>query len=130
MIPSNYVAAAVFALVAALAILGGFQIALAAGAPLGRFAWGGQHPILPPTQRAGSLASVAVYCLIAVVALDRAGQIDLVPDLVSRIGMWIVFGYLALSIVPNSLSRSRPERSVMAPVSALLAGLSLAVALA
>lgn len=118
------------ALVVVLALLAVFQLALAAGAPLGRFAWGGQNRVLPPRMRIGSVVSVVVYALFAVLALDRAGQIDIVPDLVSRIGMWVVFGYLVLSIVPNLLSKSRSERLVMVPVTALLAVLALLVALA
>lgn len=117
-------------LVILLALLAMFQIALAAGAPLGRMAWGGQQRVLPARQRVGSLASVVIYAVIAFIALDRSGQIDIMPDLVSRVGMWVVFGLLALSIVPNVLSRSRLERAVMIPVSAVLAVLALLVALA
>jgi hypothetical protein len=120
---------AAIALVALLAILAAFQLSLAAGAPLGRLAWGGQNRILPTRMRIGSLASVVVYAVIAVLALDRAGEIDALPELVSRIGMWVVFGYLVLSILPNLASKSRPERAVMVPVTALLAGLALLVAL-
>lgn len=129
MIPSNVVDVAVVAVVAILIILAAFQVALAAGAPFGHFAWGGQHRVLPTGQRLGSVASVAVYTVIAMVALDRAGRIDLLPELASRIGMWVVFGFFALSIVGNSMSRSRPERSAMVPTTALLALLSLLVAL-
>lgn len=115
--------------VAVLAVLAVFQLALAAGAPLGRLAWGGQHRVLPTQRRIASAASVVVYAVFAVVALDRSGQIDVLPDLVSRIAMWVVFSYLVLSIVPNVLSKSPLERAVMVPVSALLAVLALVVAL-
>ena len=117
------------ALVAVLAVLALFQIALAAGAPLGPLAWGGQDRVLPSRKRIGSVASVAVYAVIALLALDRSGTLDLVPDLVSQIGMWVAFGFLVLSILPNLLTKSPLERAVMAPVSALLAVLALLVAL-
>jgi hypothetical protein len=120
---------ATIAFVALLSILAVFQLALAAGAPLGRLAWGGQNRVLPTRMRIGSVASVAVYALFAVVALDRSGLIDVLPDLVARIAMWVVFGYLVLSIVPNLLSKSPPERAVMVPVTAVLAVLALLVAL-
>jgi hypothetical protein len=125
--PTNIAA---ISLVATLAILAAFQVSLAAGAPLGRLAWGGQHRILPTRMRIGSIASIAVYAMIALLALDRTGLIDLLPELVSRVGMWVVFGYLVLSIIPNLLSKSRLERAVMVPVTALLGVLSLLVALA
>ena len=121
---------AAIALVIILAILAVFQISLAAGAPLGHLAWGGQNRVLPRRIRMGSVASVAIYALIALVALDRAGQIDLLPDLVSRIAMWVVFGYFVLGILLNLASKSRAERAVMVPVTALLAVLALVVALA
>jgi hypothetical protein len=130
MIPSNYTAVSVVALIAVLGVLAGLQIALAAGAPFGRFAWGGTNRVLPSRQRVGSLVSVAIYSAIALLVLDRVEQFDLVPDLFSRVGMWIVCGYFALSIGLNSMSRSRAERLAMVPASALLTVLSLTVALA
>ncbi|MFF2389480.1 hypothetical protein [Agromyces sp. NPDC058104] len=112
-----------------LGLLAVFQLALILGAPIGRFAWGGQHEVLPTRLRIGSAVSIVIYALIGTVALDRAGLIDVVPDAVSTVAMWIVFGYFVLGIALNAISRSRPERLTMAPVSAVLAVLSLLVAL-
>ena len=53
----------VFAAVVASVLLAGlavFQVALIAGAPLARFAWGGQHRVLPTRLRIGSAVSVAL----------------------------------------------------------------------
>jgi len=121
--------AAAIALTVILAALAVFQLALALGAPLGRFAWGGAHRVLPARLRIGSLVSIVIYAVIAVLALDRTGLIDVVPDGVSAVGMWIVFGYFVLGIVMNALSRSKPERYTMTPVVTVLAVLSLLVAL-
>ena len=118
----------IVALIGLLAILAVFQIALAAGAPFGHLAWGGQNRILPARQRVGSVVSVVIYAAIAVIALGRAGQTDLVLAAISQVGMWIVLGFFVLSIVGNAVSRSRFERSVMVPMSAALAVLSLLVA--
>ena len=120
---------AAIALTVILALLAVFQLALALGAPLGRFAWGGQHRVLPTKLRIGSLVSIVIYALIAVLALDEVGLIDLVPDAVSDIGMWVVFAYFVLGIPLNAISRSKPERYTMTPVVAVLAVLSLLVAL-
>lgn len=117
------------ALILLLSLLAAFQIALAFGAPFGHLAWGGQSRVLPTRQRVGSAVSVAIYAVIALIALDRSEQIDILPDLVSRVAMWVVLGFLALSIVPNLLSKSVLERVVMAPVSAALAILGLLLAL-
>jgi hypothetical protein len=111
-----------------LGLLAVFQLALAAGAPWGRFAWGGQERVLPRRLRIGSLVSIAIYAVIAIIALDRAGVVDLLPDLIARIAMWVVFAYFCLGIVLNAISRSRPERFTMVPVTLALAVLSFLVA--
>jgi hypothetical protein len=123
------VPAAAIALTVILAVLAVFQLALALGAPIGRFAWGGQHRVLPATLRIGSLVSILIYAVIALLALDRVDLIDVVPDPVSTVGMWIVFAYFVLGIPLNAVSRSKAERYTMTPVVAMLAVLSLLVAL-
>ena len=120
---------AAIALVVILSLLAVFQLALAVGAPLGHFAWGGQHRVLPGRLRIGSLVSIVIYAIIAVLALDRVGLIDVVPDVVSTVGMWVVFAYFVIGIPLNAISRSKPERYVMTPVVTVLAVLSLLVAL-
>ena len=47
-------------LMAALAL---FQLTLVLGAPLGHFAWGGQHRVLPGGLRIGSLVAIPLYAL-------------------------------------------------------------------
>ncbi|MEV5042063.1 hypothetical protein [Microbacterium sp. LMI1x-1-1.1] len=112
-----------------LALLAIFQIALALGAPLGRFASGGQHRVLPARLRIGSLVSVGIYALIAVLAWDRVRAIDVLPGVVAQVGMWVVFAYFVLGTLMNALSRSKPERFTMVPVTIALAVLSFLVAM-
>lgn len=114
-------------LIAALAL---FQITLVVGAPLGRFAWGGNHDRLPPRLRAGSAVAVIVYIGFAGLALGRA-QVITTPlaGLDLAIAMWAVTGYLLFSVLPNASSKSRYEKRLMTPISAALAMLALAVSL-
>jgi hypothetical protein len=112
-----------------LAVLAMFQVALVLGAPIGHFAWGGQHRVLPTRLRIGSAASIVVYAVIALVGLDRAGSVDAFPDAFSTVAMWVVFAYFVLGIGMNAISRSKPERYTMAPLSLVLAVLSLLVVL-
>jgi hypothetical protein len=109
-------------LLAALAV---FQGLLAAGAPLGRFAWGGQHRVLPTGLRIGSVVSIATYVLVAVVLVAAARQTGGVAD----VAVWVLTGYFVLGIGLNAISRSRPERLVMTPVAVVLAACCLVVAL-
>lgn len=114
-------------LLGALAV---FQLSLIAGAPLGRFAWGGQHRVLPRGLRASSALSIVIYGIFVAVTLERAHFTEVIGDSsLETIAMWVLTGYFALGIVMNAISRSKPERLVMVPVSAVLAVLSLIVAL-
>ncbi|MCW5718931.1 MAG: hypothetical protein KIS68_13975 [Bauldia sp.] len=111
-----------------LAALAVFQLALALGAPIGRFAWGGGHERLPTRLRVGSAVSIVLYAIFAAILLDRAGVIDVIPDGASRVAAWVLTGYFALGIAMNAISRSRSERFVMTPIVAILAALSAIVA--
>lgn len=117
-------AIAACSVLAALAVFQGFLIA---GAPIGRFAWGGQHEVLPARLRTGSAVSIALYAVFAVVILERAGILSLFGAAFVQVAGWVLFGYFALGVVMNGISRSRPERNLMAPVSLLLAVLVLLV---
>lgn len=118
-----------FALTVVLALIAVFQVALALGAPLGHFAWGGQHRVLPAHLRIGSLVSILIYALIALLAWERVRAIDLLPNGVAEVGMWFVFAYFALGIFMNAISRSKPERFTMVPVTLVLAVLSFLIAM-
>jgi hypothetical protein len=118
-----------YVLLAALAV---FQIALAAGAPLGHLAWGGKHRVLPRGLRIASAVSVLLYAFFAwiiagaVAGVDRFG--DHIPE--KPVGIWVLTAYFGVGILANLASRSRPERFVMTPVAAVLCASCLVIALA
>ena len=56
-----------------LLLLAIFQILLIFGAPLGRFAWGGAHTVLPVNLRVGSFVSIILYAAFAQIILAKAG---------------------------------------------------------
>ena len=121
------VAIAACVILAALAI---FQAALIGGAPLGRFAWGGQHNVLPTKLRIGSATSIVLYVLIAYVALAKVGLAEpLVSESFTNVTCWVLTGYFALGIVLNGISRSKPERLVMTPTVVVLTALYLILSL-
>ena len=118
------VAAALLA-AAVLVAISVVQIAAAAGRPVGRLVWGGQHEVLPRRLRIGSVVSVVVYAAMAAALLARANGREGALVVV----VWVLVGYFALGIAVNAASRSRPERAVMTPACAVLAACSLVVAL-
>ncbi len=113
-------------ILAALAI---FQISLVIGVPLGRYAWGGTQDVLPASLRVASLSSLVIYALCAIILLDASGITSIIDnEEMMDVAPWVVAGYFGLSVMLNTLSRSRAERNVMAPVSAVLAVLAVIVA--
>ncbi|SOE00969.1 hypothetical protein [Blastococcus haudaquaticus] len=115
--------------VAVLGCLAVFQLLLVAGAPLGRFAWGGQHAVLPTGLRIGSVVSLAIYAVVALLVLQAAGVLDVLPEGMVGVAMWVLTGYFVLGVALNLASRSRPERMVMTPVALVLAICCLVLAL-
>ena len=115
-------------LLAALAV---FQVALAAGAPLGRFAWGGRHEVLPRGLRIGSAVSVAVYGVFGWIIWRAADVLSDSGDYEPTVppALWVLCGYFGLGVVANLASRSHSERLVMTPVAALLLACCLVIAL-
>jgi hypothetical protein len=106
-----------------------FQVLLIAGAPLGRFAWGGRHAVLPVRLRVGSAVSVALYVLFAVLILQAADAFSVLPDGAAAVGIWVLAGYFVLGVAMNAASRSRSERLVMTPVVLALAAVCVVLAL-
>jgi hypothetical protein len=115
--------------VVVLAGLVAFQALLSAGQPLGRFAWGGQHTVLPTGLRVGSAVSIVLYAGFAVLILCAVGALSVLTEGFVEVAIWVLTGYFALGIGLNAISRSRPERLVMTPVVLVLAAVCLVLAL-
>lgn len=104
-----------------LAVLAIFQLALVMGAPIGHFAWGGQHRVLPTRLRAGSVVSIILYAFFAVLVTSKAGIAPIIGSgTFLDVSLWVVTIYLAIGIPLNVLSRSKPERYTMTPVVTVL----------
>lgn len=106
-----------------------FQTVLASGAPWGRFAWGGAHRVLPRRLRIGSVVAAVLYVTFAVLLLSRGGVLPGSESAPVTVLTWILFAYFAVGVVLNGISRSRPERWTMTPVCAMLALMTLIIAL-
>lgn len=93
-----------------------FQAALALGAPLGRFAWGGAYErALPARLQVGSALMVPLLLAMATIVLIRAGLIypELAPTMVWP--NWAVFLFLVIQSSSNLRSASVAERRLMGP---------------
>lgn len=106
-----------------------FQVALAAGAPFGRAAWGGAHERLPRNLRVASAVAAGVWVLVALIVLAGAGfEASPISVSVADRATWVVAGLLLVGAVMNFISRSRSERLIWGPVALVLAGLTVFVA--
>jgi hypothetical protein len=110
---------------AGLAGIALFQLAIAAGAPLGRASWGGTHVgALPTGFRIASAVAVVVWTFAALVVLRRGGMGPLpASEAVAHRGTWILFGVLLLASLMNVASSSAWERYFWGPYALILAGL-------
>ena len=120
------------ALVFAITAIGviAFQLALAFGAPWGRYAMGGVFPgRLPPAMRVAAVVQAVLIALLAVVVLSAAGLV--LPELAVSFPwlVWIAVVVSALAVVLNAISRSSGERRIWVPVAFVLLVSSLLVAL-
>jgi hypothetical protein len=105
----------------------GFQIALAAGLPLGTATMGGRasttQGVLQPPFRVAALGSALLLVLVAWVVLARAGML---PHILTgqslAVGTWVVTAFLALNTLANLSGRHPLERWGMASIT-LIAGL-------
>lgn len=115
----------------AMAAVGLFQLALILGAPMGEYAFGGQNPgKLPVKFRAMSGVTLLVYVAIIGHMLAQLGALPrLLPDDLNRAANWALFGLNLLSLVMNSISRSKKERDMWVPVALMLSVASFFVAL-
>ena len=109
-----------------------FQILLAAGKPLGQFAFGGKYPeVLPKNLRIMSLVAVGIFVLGSFSVLVRVGIITIIPDsIVFVIIVWVLAIYLSLNTLMNLASESESEKKFMTPVSLSLAICLFIVAIA
>jgi hypothetical protein len=112
-----------------IALVAIFQLALALGAPWGRFAVGGAFPgTFPPAMRVAALVQIGVLAFLALVTLSRAGLALPTWRKASRALAWLVVGLMAVAVVLNLITPSGVERLVWSPVAIVLLLAALRVA--
>jgi hypothetical protein len=106
-----------------------FQAALAAGAPWGHAAWGGESADLSAAQQTASAVAALVYVAAALIVLCRAGIIWRARSdaALFRWGTWFFAVAMALGALPNFASQSRWETFILGPLALVLAALCFVV---
>lgn len=113
-----------------LVALAALQASLLAGAPLGRFAWGGQSDVLPTDKRRGAILSIVIYAFGILILLQRIGVISVFSETIGIVAAYGLTVFFFVSFVRAALSLSRSEQILMSVVNIVLAALSLFVAIA
>ncbi|WP_339817333.1 hypothetical protein MKZ15_18625 [Paenibacillus sp. FSL R7-0216] len=107
-----------------------FQIALALGAPWGRFAMGGKYPgRFPIYMRVIALFQAVVLAFLGLIVLSRSELAVNQWYEFSLSAVWFVVAFSVLSSIMNLISRSKGERAIWAPVAIVMVITSLIVAL-
>jgi hypothetical protein len=106
-------------LIVANLLVGLFQLALAFGAPMGEYAWGGSNSgKLPAKYRAASLLSAG---LLVAIAGHYASLIGWLPSMLDAHGrafsIWALTAFYALSTLGNWTTKSAKEKQMFLPVS-------------
>jgi len=106
-----------------------FQLALALGAPWGEMAMGGKFPgRFPPQMRVAALVQMLLLSLIALVVLTRAGLVFGEYFEFSKLLIWFVVAFFVVGTILNTITPSKRERMLWAPVTFVLLICSFVVA--
>jgi hypothetical protein len=107
-----------------------FQLALACGAPLGKFANGGKFPgSLPKKMRFIPFIQIAILLLFLFIVLIETKLIDHQFLALGSIGIWFVVVFFFLGSILNIITPSKPERVVWAPINLLTFAAVLIIAI-
>jgi hypothetical protein len=108
---------------ALLALIVAFQVALAAGAPWGNAAYGGQPAHLNASFRVSSVIAAVFWAGAALVVLRRVGYRVWAP-LPARalpVAVWVLFALSLISVIMNGITPSSIERAIWLPFAIVLA---------
>jgi len=124
----HILAAYVFTFFAAIVVM--FQFALALGAPWGQLSMGGKYPgKFPIGMRIAALGQILLLVLFSLVVLARAGVTLKSYSAFSALTIWGVAAINLLSAILNTITPSKWERIIWAPVAIILFTCSVYVAL-
>lgn len=116
--------ALVFAALSAVVVL--FHLSAIAGAPVGHLTMAGRWPgRLPPAARALSAVSASLTAGVAGIAAVHGG---LVTAALPGWTVWVPVGFAALATLANAATPSAPERRLWLPVTLVLLGAAVGLA--
>lgn len=98
------------------------SILIICGAPLGEFTMGGKYKVYPKKMRIVLVSQLILQIFFAVILLELGGKIPLMfTHKVTKIIGYVLSVYLSLNSLMNLMSKSKKEKYVMTPLSAVTA---------
>jgi hypothetical protein len=109
-----------------------FQVALAAGAPWGRAAYGGQVEQPGVELRISSVVAIVIWTAAALIVLKRVGFAIWapLPRKALPVAVWVLFVVMLFSALLNAITPSAIERAIWLPVAIVVASSLATVAIA
>ena len=108
-----------------------FQLAIVLGAPVGEYAYGGQHQgVLPTRFRATSVVSMLIMVAVAGHYIAQLGVFSpLLDEAGNAIANWGFVAFFALSALMNNISKSEKEKRVFGSITIAMLLSAILVAL-
>ena len=108
-----------------------FQLAIVLGAPVGEYAYGGQHEgVLPTRFRATSVVSMLIMLAVAGHYMAQLGVFSpLLDEAGNAIANWGFVAFFALSALMNNISKSEKEKRVFGSITIAMLLSAILVAL-
>lgn len=108
-----------------------FQLAIVLGAPVGEYAYGGQHQgVLPTRFRVTSVVSMLIMLAVAGHYMAQLGVFSpLLDEAGNAIANWGFVAFFALSALMNNISKSEKEKRVFGSITIAMLLSAILVAL-
>lgn len=108
-----------------------FQLAIVLGAPVGEYAYGGQHQgVLPVRFRVTSVFSMLIMLAVAGHYMAQLGVFSpLLDEAGNAIANWGFVAFFALSALMNNISKSEKEKRVFGSITIAMLLSAILVAL-
>lgn len=97
-------------------------IALVLGSPYGEFAMGGKYMVMPKLMRVKYAVAVFIQIFGMIILLQTGNVFSTkIPNNVANIGCYVFTAYLTLNTIMNAISKSKKEKYIMTPLTAITA---------
>lgn len=125
----DYIFISGFVLAFLFFVIAVFQVLLSLGYPLGEYAMGGYHKVLPYTLRIVSVFNALILLFMIFVILEHVEVLTVFHLSFTNTIVWVFTIFLGLNTIANLLSTSRKEKYTMTPLSSIAFVLSLIIAI-